>query len=187
MWVLYAGYLYIYHVTAIPANAHIALNSTGTGSPGNQTDASVEPTWQDSPTTRGTMNLLLSCGVTIALAVWSSVLVNIQMSPDETLPSPSRADPNDDKVNTSWQRRWRAFRQYILLALDPRHRVRWKYKVLWATLNVVVPELALAIAVGEWRTAKDVTNALNKITCGGLFEKWDMSMGYYAVMGGFYV
>ena len=176
----------------------------------------VEKPWTPSPGRRGTNDLLLSCAVTIALAVWSSILVNIQMSPDATLPRPKYAqiqtdtetntDANHDhgvKNNKNWKKVG-VFCIFVLktlrLSLDPRHRVRWKYKALWAFLNVMLPEMALAIALDEWRKSRDLMKALHDLERQAdegdnkskhkrtpLFAKWDMTMCFYAVMGGFYV
>lgn len=93
----YGGFLFLiyffhqfYEVAAIPTHAHIPQNATVSGV--NETALreieDVEKAWTPSPLHRGTNELLLSCAVTIALAVWSSILVNIQMSPDATVPLP---------------------------------------------------------------------------------------------------
>lgn len=82
----------------------------------------------------------------------------------------------------------------LRVSLDPQHRVRWKYKALWAFLNVMLPELALAISLDEWRKSRDLLKALHKLKLKDNskskylpFANWDMTMGFYAVMGGFYV
>ena len=69
--------------------------------------------------------------------------------------------------------------------------MRWKYKLLWAALNLVVPELAFLIAINEYSAAQDLLRVLANdseiMKWRGIFSRWDLSMGFYAVAGGFYV
>jgi len=209
----YSGFLIyfllhnFYLAAAIPTHKHIPHNTTIPN--GNKTALreleDIEKPWTRSPR-RGTNDLLLSCAVTIALAVW--------LTPDATLPRPRNAQvQTDTDANTDakhdhggnnkksiWQRmKWScvfALKTFGLW-LDPRHRVRWKYKALWAFLNVMLPELALAVALDEWRRSRELIKALHDLELQGigggnekrtrLFAKWNMTMAFYAVMGGFYV
>ncbi|KAF8423821.1 hypothetical protein EV426DRAFT_110075 [Tirmania nivea] len=211
---LFLIYFLLHHfcaVAAFPTHEHIPRNETVSSA--NETALQemedVEKPWTSSPLRRGTNDLLLSCAVTIGLAVWSSILVNIQMSPDATLPRPNYARSQTDidaehghvekfTRKSTWQQitGFCTFAlQTLRLWLDPRHRVRWKYKVLWAFLNVMLPELALAVSLDEWRKSRNLMKALHdldnesrdKYKRTPVFAKWDMTMSFYAVMGGFYV
>ena len=220
----YAGFLLLIYfllchfcgVAAIPTHAQNATVSSADETALQEMEG-IEKPWTPSPLRRGTSDLLLSCAVTIALAVWSSILVNIQMSPDATLPRPkyaqSKADIDTEQdshgkknAKKSIRRQISGFCTFALktlrLGLDPRHRVRWKYKALWAFLNVMLPELALAVALDEWRRSRDLMKALHNLELQDygrgddsrdkhkrtpLFAKWNMTICFYAVMGGFYV
>jgi len=215
----YSGFLLLIYfllrqfcgVAAIPTHAHNATVSS-TNETAFQEMEDIEKPWTPSPLRRGTNDLLLSCAVTIALAVWSSILVNIQMSPDATLPRPKYARSKTDIDTEQYchgekNAKKSTYRQIsgcctfalktLRLGLDPRHRVRWKYKALWAFLNVMLPELALAVALDEWRKSRDLMKALHDLELGDdnehkdkrtpLFANWNMTMCFYVVMGGFYV
>jgi hypothetical protein len=150
----------------------------------------VEKSWVLEPRTRGSIGLLWSCTFTILLAVWSTLHLNVQMAADATLD-----DALDDSSSTLFQR--------IKRQLNLNHRVGWKYKFFWALLTLVVPELPLAVALGELWTARDLLKQLEvkKVTKEApkeapqeepqeepqAFKKWDLTMAFYVVMGGFYV
>ena len=120
------------------------------------------------------------------------------MSPDSTLPRPGYAQPNPNiDAESTWQwikRLCISALQILRFWLDPRYRVRWKYKALWAFLNVMLPELALAVALDERQKSKDLIKALHDLDNKSethkhtpLFTKWNTTIGFYAIMGGFYV
>ena len=198
-FLIYFFLRHFFGVAAIPTHKHIPHNETAGANKATLLEMEgIEEPWTPSPSRRGTNDLLLSCAVTIALAVWSSILVNIQMSPDATLPLPkyARSETNINAKKSTWQRTVGVCTfalNTLRVSLDPRHRVRWKYKALWAFLNVMLPELALAVALDEWRKSRDLIKALHDLDNKSkhkhtpLFAKWNMTMGFYAIMGGFYV
>ncbi|KAA8896085.1 hypothetical protein FN846DRAFT_893571 [Sphaerosporella brunnea] len=149
----------------------------------------VEKSWVLEPRTRGSIGLLWSCTFTILLAVWSTLHLNMQMAADATLDDALGESPT---TPTPWF-------QWIRRQFSPKHRVGWKYKFFWALLTLVVPELPLAVALGELWTARDLLKQLEvkKVTKEApkeapqeepqAFKKWDLTMAFYVVMGGFYV
>lgn len=70
--------------------AHETVVATATPGPEKQ---AYEQRWV-SRGQRGTSDLLLSCFATIGLAVWSSIILNIQMTPDAIIKGISRSRPS---------------------------------------------------------------------------------------------
>ena len=170
-------------------NSRQIKNAADTG-----TSNSTHTGWKAGPTGRGTTDLLLSCVATIFLAVWSSVILNVQMTADATK-KPDTRPPKSPPENMGiigascfWlTERLICLWELMKLVVNPKYTVRWKYKFLWALLNTLVPELALAVALGERRNATDLWKQVNELKTDAFELNWDMVMAYYAVMGGYYV
>ena len=138
--------------------------------------------------------MLLSCAATIFLAVWSSVILNVQMTADATKKPdtrPPQSPPeNMGRIRASWfwlKERPACLWEHIKLVFNPKYMVRWKYKFLWALVNTIVPELTLAVALGERRNATDLWKQVNELKTDAFELNWNRVMAYYAVMGGYYV
>jgi len=168
-----------------------------------QTSAPADTTssWK-STNTRTTSDLLRSCFATIVLALWYSVVLNVQMAHGDTLGHIAQLAFNKDtRENKRKQCLLKFFGYYYFKELwisakaqfQSGQWVRWKHKILWAGLNVVVPELALGVALDEYDTASRLLCFLqnkkeeNIDTSNQVFSTWDMSVAFYAVTGGFYV
>ncbi|XTI92464.1 hypothetical protein V2W45_1423806 [Cenococcum geophilum] len=136
-----------------------------------------EHTWVAGPQTRGTLELLFSCVITLVLCVWTTVHVNIE----------------PENSNWIWERLpgWLKFPlvEKLIEALLPNVRAR---KIWWACVTLVIPEGALVIAMNERTTADLLCKEVNRIIekhknqLPGV-EEWEIALGYYAVMGGFVV
>ncbi|KAJ4294115.1 hypothetical protein N0V90_007805 [Kalmusia sp. IMI 367209] len=172
------------HSFAIPATFgarqanNIALASTttltNTPTPTVNTAATAvisqeefEPGWVPGPTTRGTLNIIFTCVITLFLCVWTTVQVNIE--------------PPQDNINNT------------LFRLIPPLENKWLGKLLagrivrklgWSCVTIIVPEAALAIAAYERRAAYLLHEAIKDPKTE---EGWDLTLCYYAVMGGFVI
>jgi len=177
--------------TSIPFNTSVPFNT------GVLFNFTFEHRWKSSPTSRGTAELLRSCFLTIVLAIWSSVILNTQMTHGDTLVQIEHLTYNPDAgihKRTLW--RYLSFEYYkelweSLIGKRPSVWARWKHKLFWAALNLVVPELAFGVAIDERTAASHLLRFLQEDTevleCREIFHRWDLSMGFYAVTGGFYV
>ena len=261
--------------------------------------------WRSGPNQRGTFNILFSCTTTIALAIWSGILVNIQMAAGKTIKrarnktfiphkrpatkrkrivedadvkkseTPQTATPQQEssqdksrvvhsghhtsKANdhehvdvvpcqvllaqdgnpqtgisnsvrrptymlqkafsSEWKSReniwkkqhkpckkeaskeleekastWNKYLWGTILMTGKSIRrslaSRWNYKLLWAALTILMPELSLIITMGEKGYARRLLRALKEVDRQSgkhVFDGWDMKMAYYVVMGGFYL
>ena len=175
--------------TATLAGTSHGAGPTQTAGPANGT---YEQRWKSSPGSRGTSDLLISCFAAIGLAVWSSVILNIQMTHNHTLKRiGEKVFIENDRAGKNQGGFSKKLWIHNKLQFDRGAMVRWKYKALWAMLNVIVPELSLMVSLDEYHTVRDVLRVLqnNKdITeCRDIFLTWNRTMGFYAVMGGFYV
>jgi len=170
---------------------------TQTSGPANATTG----TWK-STSSRGTSDLLRSCFATIALALWSSVVLNVQMAYGDTLHHVVLLAVNKGTRGNERKKCLPKFLGYYYFKelwisakaqFQSREWVRWKHKILWAGLNLVVPELALSVALSEYDTASRLLCFLqnkkeeNIDKPNYVFSTWDMSVAFYAVAGGFYV
>ena len=180
--------------TGIPQAATLA--GTNHGAEPTQTaglaNATYEQHWKSSPGSRGTSELLISCFATIGLALWSSVILNIQMTHDHTLKQIRRKvfienDEGYQNQKSVLKKLWVGTK----LQIDSGGFVRWTYKALWAMLNVMIPELSLMVSLDGYRSARDILRVLrdneHTMECREIFRTWNMTMGFYAVTGGFYV
>jgi hypothetical protein len=220
------------HVFAVPLSRPIEILPLA---PRDSDDSiAVEKGWVSEPTTRGSIGLLWSCTLTIMLAVWSTLHLNVQMAADATLDdalddssanatfddaldelsanatlddqssanatlddqSSANATIGESSINgtlddaldkssakastTPSRLRW------LRRQLSPNHRVGWKYKFFWALLTLLVPELPLAVSLGELWLSRDLLREVKK-EAPEAFMKWDLTMAFYVVMGGFYV
>ena len=62
----------------------------------------LEPTWKEAPKERETWGLVLSCALTIGLAVWGSLLLNVQMVASETTHSITKAIEKKQRRSRAW-------------------------------------------------------------------------------------
>ena len=97
-------------------------------------------------------------------------------------------------VNPSRVSRIKGFFKKLLINTKVQSRsgvwAKWKYHALWAFLNLMVPELALAVSLDELASARRLLKVLQEDKtweCHALFRTWNWTMGFYAVTGGFYV
>ncbi|PMD12848.1 hypothetical protein NA56DRAFT_652206 [Hyaloscypha hepaticicola] len=132
-----------------------------------------EPRWKAGPKDRGTLGLVFSCVITLFLCVWTTVHVNIE-PPDAVNPTLARFIPIKAlKKNDT------------LLKFLAKRSVR---KLGWGSFTLLVPEGVMAIATYERKTAyllRDAVNAIINKREG--VEQWDLSLAYYAIMGGFVI
>ena len=175
--------------TATLAGTSHGAGPTQTAGPANGT---YEQRWKSSPGSRGTSELLISCFATIGLAVWSSVILNIQMTHDNTLKQiGEKVFLENDAANKNRKSFFKKLWIHTKLQFDRGALVRWEHKALWAMLNVIVPELTFIVSLDEYRNARDLLRVLKDdehITeCREIFRNWNMAVGFYAVAGGFYV
>lgn len=126
-----------------------------------------EPGWVSGPTTRGTLNIIFTCVITLFLCVWTTVQVNIE--------------PPQDNINRT------------LFKLIPPLENQWLGKLLagriarklgWSCVTIIVPEAVLAIAAYERRAAYLLHDAIKDPETK---KPWDLTLCYYAVMGGFVI
>ena len=105
------------------------LTSTNHGAEHPQTagqaDGTFEDRWKACLGKRGTSDLLLSCFATVGLAVWLSVILNVQMTADRTI---------SQIVKHQNQTLWEKLKLQLIL----KHVLLWKYKHLCAIRNVMV-------------------------------------------------
>jgi len=178
--------------------ATLGAGPTQTSGPAN---ATFEVGWKPT-SSRGTSELLRSCFVTIVLALWSSVVLNIQMAHGDTLHHVVLLSYKGELGTDVYKPmrfpflHFRYYKQLLLSAkaqFKSRAWVRWQHKILWAGLNLMFPELALGIALDENDTASRLLCFLqnkkkeNTDKSIDVFSTWDMSVAFYAVSGGFYV
>lgn len=132
---------------------------------GASTSTGYEPAWVAGPTKRGTLVILFSCILTLVLCVWTTLHSNIE---------PEAWQKGGDKGAS----RTKPLAKY----LD-------KYKFIWSTIALLFPEIPLCIAAHERRTAGVLCKEMKAIKIDGeaLYEHWDITLAYYAVMGGFVV
>jgi hypothetical protein len=122
--------------------------------------------WVAGPTTRGTLNIIFTCLITLFLCIWTTVQVNIE--------------PPQDNVNNT------------LFKLIPPLKNKWLGKLMagrlvrkmgWSCVTIIVPEATLAIAAYERRAAYLLRKAIKDHEG----KDWDLVLCYYAVMGGFVI
>jgi len=138
------------------------------GSP-NATGTTYEVGWK-STSKRGTSDLLRSCFATIGLALWSSVVLNVQMAYGDTLSHMVQLTFEDTEEEEKKKKLLKFLGFYYFKGLWTRAKaqfrsgqwVRWKHKILWAGLNLVIPELALGVALDEYDTAKRLLDFLQE-------------------------
>ncbi|KAI5803608.1 hypothetical protein DFH27DRAFT_652746 [Peziza echinospora] len=187
-------------------------------------NTSLADPWVNEPKSRGTMRILTSCTLTIGLSVWSTMLINIQMSASGTMKSvlkrelgngeeeeekvklttkvknvfikvwrflccggsPEQTEPLQPTPVANKEGFWKKVMRFLKIQTNFHLFVGWKYKVLWAALALLVPELPLAIALGETWFAIDLLKEVKKADPKS-FKRWDKSVANYVVMGGFYL
>ena len=130
--------------------------------------ASNETVWRPEPTTRGTFGLLSSCVITMILCIWTSLHLNI---------------PDVDEPRIKY--------------LPPRHTLR---KAYWVLIGLFAPEFVAWVAYEQFRDARHLRNRMNELLFekrtsdvealpgvegGGRKNKWTLTHGFYANMGGF--
>src|SRR6266536_1944042 len=139
----------------------------------NNSTPEYEPRWKAGPHDRGTLGLVFSCVITLFLCVWTTIHVNIE-PPGTVNPTLARFIPI------------KALKQNdTLLKFLAK---RWIRKLGWGSFTLLVPEGVMAIATYERKTAhllRDAVNAIINKREG--VEEWDMSLAYYAAMGGFVI
>jgi len=156
-WVIQQG-------NAIPTESLRARDTSG-----NHTQL-YEPRWVAGPKTRGTLSLVFSCVITLFLCVWTTVHVNIEPPENEFNPTLARFIPIKAlKTNNK------------LLKFLAKRSIR---KLGWGCVTLIVPEGVMAIAAYERKVASLLRDEVNKIIGP---DKWDMPLGYYAIMGGFVI
>ncbi|OCK91854.1 uncharacterized protein K441DRAFT_615578 [Cenococcum geophilum 1.58] len=129
-----------------------------------------EPRWVAGPKTRGTLSLVFSCVITLFLCVWTTVHVNIEPPESEFNPTLARFIPIKAlKTNNK------------LLKFLAKRSIR---KLGWGCVTLIVPEGVMAIAAYERKIASLLRDEVNEIIGR---DKWDMPLGYYAIMGGFVI
>lgn len=139
-----------------------------------------EPGWVSTPGNRGTLNILFSCVITLVLCVWTTVHVNIEP---------------DNEVNDTLAGALQTFLPKRYLRWLKSEKVgrflasRFVRKLGWGSMTVVVPEVAMAVAAYEQRTAMRLRQRINEIIKEAQLDvpEWDMYLAYYAVMGGFVI
>ncbi|KAI5804819.1 hypothetical protein DFH27DRAFT_645128 [Peziza echinospora] len=173
-----------------------------------------EHRWQSGPKRRGTFSILFSCTITIGLAAWPAVLVNVQMTGGKGVQRGTKKDfhPNRNALEPVSIEEWdpvkcqAAHEKEKLFVGNTALRLRvlwlkiinarrfimrsWVHKVVWAVLSVVMPELSLLMAVSEYQLAERLLATLRQLdaeTKKQTFKDWDLSMTYYVLMGGFYL
>lgn len=156
-----------------------------------------EPGWVAGPHNRGTLSIVFSCFITLFLCIWTTVHVNIEPENkvNHTLSNALGAvfPTIKKKLNN-----YRDFGKFLAKS--------WIRKLGWGCVTLIVPEGALAIAAYERRMAHLLLDEVNKIIDGATVEsaesaestnpgavakaesaRWDKSLAYYAVMGGFVI
>ncbi|PHH85438.1 hypothetical protein CDD83_415 [Cordyceps sp. RAO-2017] len=140
----------------------------------NETNTSVqkdEPSWESGPHTRGTLGLFFSCVITLFLCVWTTVHVNIEPT---------------NEMNYRFSKLCGFAIPYLSNRDLGKILVKsWVRKLGWGLVTLIVPEGSMAIATYERRTAKLLREKMNEIKKDE--KEWDMSLAYYAVMGGFVI
>ncbi|KAK1753845.1 hypothetical protein QBC47DRAFT_385061 [Echria macrotheca] len=130
--------------------------------------ASNETVWRPEPATRGTFGLLSSCVITMILCIWTSLHLNI---------------PDVDEPRIKY--------------LPPLHTLR---KAWWVLVGLFAPEVVTWVAFEQFRDARHLRNRMNEllfdkrspdveappvVRSGGRKNKWTLTHGFYANMGGF--
>ncbi|KAF8417484.1 hypothetical protein EV426DRAFT_578114 [Tirmania nivea] len=87
--------------------------------------------WKAEPKGRGTLGILINCLITLFLCVWTTIHVNIEPQ-DKPQPDKNKEEKRID--------RWMA--------------KRWIRKSGWSIVSLVFPEVPLAVALFEKKTAK---------------------------------
>lgn len=155
------GLLLVFSVLGRVGSAPVAqANSIGTS-----TSTGYEPAWVAGPTKRGTLVILFSCILTLVLCVWTTLHSNIE---------PEAWQKGGDKDASQTK---------------PLAKYLDKYKFIWSTITLLFPEIPLCIAAHERRTAGVLCKEMKAIRIDGeaLYGHWDITLAYYAVMGGFVV
>ena len=133
-----------------------------------------EPRWVAGPKTRGTLSLVFSCVITLFLCVWTTVHVNIEPPENEFNPTLARFIPIKALKTDS-----------RLLKFLAKRSIR---KLGWGCVTLIVPEGVMAIAAYERKIASLLRDKVNEtIGKDSRRDKWDMPLGYYAIMGGFVI
>lgn len=164
------------HASAMPAALEARQTSnitlTNTTSPAINTTATALTSheeltgWMAGPATRGTLNIIFTCVITLFLCIWTTVQVNIE--------------PPQDNVNNT------------LFKFIPLLENKWLGKLMagrlvrkmgWSCVTIIVPEATLAIAAYERRSAYLLRKAIKDHEG----KDWDLTLCYYAVMGGFVI
>jgi len=130
--------------------------------------------WVAGPQTRGTLSLVFSCAITLFLCVWTTVQVNIE---------PPEYNSNRTLVRLIPIKALKENKAFLNLLAK-----RWVRKLGWSCVALIFPEGVLAIAAYERKVASLLCIEVNKlISERPNVEEWDMSLGYYAIMGGFVI
>jgi len=153
----------------------VSNTTASTPNPTNTTEFledPVSPGWVSGPTTRGTLNIIFPCIITLFLCIWTTVQVNIEPKDNE--------NKNLFKLIPALENKW----------LGKFLASRIVRKVGWSCVTIIVPEATLAVAAYERRTALLLREATKKVTDHDdkqIHEFWDPMICYYAVMGGFVI
>ncbi|MCJ1307985.1 hypothetical protein MMC25_001635 [Agyrium rufum] len=142
-WARCVGGLYVLLVLFNHGASATPTNTTSDPSAGDPQNPNLTG-WQNSPSGRGTVDIVWSCTVTLFLSNWSSLCLNI--------PSPR------DKYFS-----------------------RFKTRFLLTGLSILVPEIVLAGAVGQWRSARF---SVAEFHASG-YPSWTITHAFFADMGGF--
>ena len=127
--------------------------------------------WVAGPNSRGTINLIWLCASTIYTCVHVSVHIDVlsinQNHEDFT--------KNLENQNLS---RWM---KTCIVAVMNAAKSRWARHAVWICFNIFAPEVVVLVAVLEYLSACDGKRFM--VACGQ--TDWDMTLAFYADMGGF--
>ncbi len=163
-----------YPVLRLQARYNGSSSVTGANSTSNKLTERFESGWVSGPDHRGTLQLVFSCVFTLFLCVWTTVHVNIEPHGNYNTilfrVFPSLARESGGQPTES------------IKAVGLFLANKFIRKLGWGFATLIVPEGALCVAAYERRTAHML---LEKVKESGKYPGFDLSLAYYAVMGGF--
>lgn len=127
--------------------------------------------WVEGPTDRGTMNLIWVCASTIYTCVYVSVhidVLNVKQNSEDLI--------KDMKKTRLWKPVQTCFAAVWRQAARPSIR-----RAVWIVFNILAPGVVILVAILEVISAHDGMKFMHD--CGQ--DDWNMTLAFYADMGGF--
>lgn len=162
-----------------------------------------EASWVSGSIRRGTLDILFPCILTLLLCAWTAVHSNIEptfwnisyrrylatrrldecdpteVSTIENIASQVRAPT--PTITPKPLSSWDSFIAKLRHGLNTN-------KMAWSIITLLFPEISLLVAAHERRTAQMLTHAMQgAVALGKYTREWDLTLSYYALMGGFVV